>query len=279
MRIHRPMSAGNKQVLILSMVASVILSFLPISSYATVDWNERFEYASDTEFGTVWSNSCLGNPGISTARPFTGAKSAKEVFRGAVGVDLGAGGCYMDRRLPARSNTLYTRFYMYMENFTVNSTGTKITRHEDSVSGYPGFWWGMPYGQPNLSLSVEGIISNSGALITENIQGGPIPQNQWVCIETHITMSTPGVDNGIVQAWINGTQVMNKTNQRMRSASLNQRNGPNVQIGQAKLYTQHGSGTIYYDDYAVSRDARIGCSGGGSTTNDLTPPSVPTGIR
>lgn len=273
------MSAGNKQLLILSMVATAIFSLLPISSHAAVDWNERFEYASDTEFGTVWSKSCLGNPGISTARPFTGAKSAKEVFRGAVGVDLGAGGCFMDRKLPARSNTLYTRFYMYMENFTVNSTGTKITRHEDSVAGYPGFWWGMLFGQPNLVVSVEGIISNSGVLITENIQGGPIPQNQWVCIETRITMSTPGVDNGIVQAWINGTQVMNKTNQRMRSATLNQRNGPNVQIGQAKLYTQHGIGTIYYDDYAVSRDARIGCSGGGSTTGDLTPPSVPTGIR
>ena len=268
MRIHRPMSAGNKQVLILSMVATAILSLLPISSYATVDWNERFEYASDTEFGTVWSHSCLGNPGISTARPFTGAKSVKEVF---------PGGCYMERDLPVRSNTLYTRFYMYMENFTVDSTGTKITRHEDSVAGYPGFWWGMPYGQPNLSVSVEGIISNSGVLITENIHGGPIPQNQWVCIETRITMSTPGVDNGIVQAWINGTQVMNKTNQRMRSATLNQRNGPNVQIGRAKLYTQLGKGIIYYDDYAVSRDARIGCSGGGSTTSDLTPPATPTG--
>ncbi|MBU6482891.1 MAG: hypothetical protein KGS09_20415, partial [Nitrospirae bacterium] len=220
------------------------------------------EYADDTAFGAVWAHSCLGNPGISTARPFSGSNSVKLVYKGTVGVDPGAGGCFMDRYLPAKSDTLYTRFYMYMENFTVNSTGTKVA-FQGQEGAYPSFWWVMENGVPQLDVAVQGIILDNGAQDTQTVFGGMIPQNQWVCVELRTTMSTPGVDNGIVQQWINGTQTMtiNKTNQRMRAATLNQQNSPTAQFQFVRLYTQHGWGTIYYDDYAVSRDARIGCGG------------------
>ena len=56
MRIQRSMSAGNKGALLLSLVGTAILSLLPISAHATVDWNEGFEYAN-AEFasGTITS--------------------------------------------------------------------------------------------------------------------------------------------------------------------------------------------------------------------------------
>ena len=36
-------------------------------------------------------------------------------------------------------------------------------------------------------------------------------------------------------------------------------------------------GIIYYDDYAVSRDARIGCNGS-PALSDTTPPATPSGF-
>ena len=270
------MPAGNKKGLVLSLVVTAALSLLPISAHATVDWTEGFEYADDTAFGKVWAYSCLGNPGISTSRPHSGSKSAKLVYKGVAGVDPGAGGCFMDRYLPAKSDTLYTRFYMYMENFTVNSTGTKV-EFSGQEGAYPSFWWSFLNGNTNLAVGVQGIILDNGTQSTVNVSGGIVPQNQWVCVELRITMSSPGVDNGILQQWINGTQTLNKTNQRMRAATLNQLNSPTAQFQLVRIYTQHGWGTIYYDDYAVSRDARIGCSGS-VPAGDTTPPAPPTGM-
>ena len=268
MRLHRSLSAGNKRILILTLVATTVLSLMTNSSHAAVDWTENFEYSNDAELGAIWPHSCSGNPGVSTLRPFSGAKSLRLIYNGHAGVDPGAGGCFIDRNLNGPGNTLYTRYYMYMENFTVDAhVGTKITLQGEGCC-YPSFWWTMPFGSPTLSVGIQGIIVNNGMFGTEIISGGLIPQNQWVCVETHLTMSAPGVDNGIIQAWINGTQAINKTNQRMREATPNQRNTPTAQFRFVRLYTQHGRGVIYYDDFAVSRDARIGCSGSPTPSSD-----------
>ena len=177
----------------------------------------------------------------------------------------------MNRYLNALSDTIYMRIYTYMENFTPDSTGTKMVQAGQSGS-YPNFWWEMHFGVPNFDMSVTSTVPTSF-----NIGGGPIPQNQWVCLEGRITMNTPGVANGIIQSWVNGTQQINRTNLLLRNAVLNQKNGPNSRLQFVQLYTQHGRGIIYYDNFAVSRDARIGCSGS-APASDATPPAIPSGI-
>ena len=240
-------------------------------AYATIDWVDGFEYASDAALGAVWQYSCLGNPGVSTLRPYSGTKSLRLVYRGKAGIDPGAGGCYIDRNLSGPGETLWARYYMYMENFTVDSTGTKVTLSGEACC-YPSFWWWMPFGQTTLSVAVQGIEVSPGVRDTQNVYGSAIPQNQWACIETRITMSTPGVDNGIIQTWINGVAGINKTNQRLRAS--NGINSATAMFRFVRLYTQHGLGVIYYDDYAVSRDARIGCTG--SPPGDTRPPRAPS---
>jgi len=265
--------------MLLNWVVTAVLLPLPISAHATVDWTEGFEYANQAALEAVWATSCPGNDDIispSTNRAHSGSRSLKETFRGHQGITPGYASCYIDRYLKGSSDTLYTRYYMYMDNFTVDETSTKVALQGEDCC-YPSFWWAMLFGNANLTVAVQGIISDNGSIDTQNVYGGAIPQNQWVCIETQLTMSAPGVDNGIVRAWINGTQVINKTNQRMRASSLNQRNSPSAVFRFVRLYTQDGVGSIYYDDYAVSRDARIGCSGS-APTNDTTPPAPPSGL-
>ena len=275
MNLHQSLSVGNIRLLILSLVATAVVSLLPISSHATVDWNEGFEYANDAALDVVWSVSCLGNPGVSSSRAFRGVKSLRLVYNGKVGIDPGAGGCYIDRNLAGPGQTLYTRYYMYMENFTVDSTATKVTLQGEACC-FPSFWWEMQWGAPNLSVAVQGVEVAPGVRGTVNINGSAIPQNQWVCIETRLTMSTPGVDNGIIQTWINGVPGINKTNQRMRSTNP-AINSATAMFRFVRLYTQNGRGVIYYDDYAVSRDARIGC-GSSTPSSDTTPPIPPSGV-
>ena len=273
MRLYQLLLAENKWLLIFSLFVTAVLSLLPISSHATVDWNDGFEYANDASFAAVWETSCLGNPGISTSRDFTGAKSLRLVYHGTVGVDPGAGGCFVDRYLPALSDTVYIRTYVYLDNFTVDSVGTKMIFVGQSGS-YPNFWWQMFGGISNFNLSISSLVPTSF-----NIGGGPpIPQNQWACLEGRITMNTPGVANGIIQSWVNGVQVTNRTNLLLRNATLTQKNGPNSRLQFVQLYTQHGRGVIYYDDFTVSRGARIGCSGS-APAGDTTAPQSPTGVR
>lgn len=277
MRKHRSIFTGNKRPLLFSLVVTAILSLVPISSHATVDWTEGFEYASQTAMEAFWVTSCPGNTNIispSTTRFRSGSRSLKETFTGQTG-DAGHATCFISRNMNASSETMYARWYVYMDNFTVNATGTKSTRHEKS-GVYPGVWWVMKFGSTILSADIEGIIRDDGAQGTQSVFGGSIPQNTWVCVETQLTMSDPGVDNGIVRQWINGVQTINKTNQRMRAATLTLQNSPTATFRGAKLYTQLGRGVIYYDDYAVSRDARIGCTG--TPTGDTTPPAAPTGV-
>ena len=250
---------------------ALLCVFLAMPAHAVIDLQDGFEYANTAALGAVWDYSCLGNPTVSTLRPFSGSKSLRLVYNGHVGIDPGAGGCFIDRAFGALSDTVYFSVQTYQENFTVDSTVTKMIQF-GSATSYPNFWWEMLFGGRNLSLAVTSVTPTSF-----NIYGGAIPANQWVCLEGRITMNTPGVANGIVQSWVNGVQQINRTNLLLRNAVLTDGNGPNSKMNRVQLYTQHGLGVIYYDDLKVSRDARIGCTG--SQASDIQAPLAPSNLR
>lgn len=270
MRIQTTQSNRNKWPLIASLSITVGLLLFAIPSHATIDWDEGFEYASNAAMDAVWSSSCPGNDVIlfpSSDRAHTGSKSAKHVFRGHQGITSGYQSCYKDRNLSTSSTTLYSRFWIYMDNFTVDETSTKITLHPSYAGdAYTSMWWVMMFGSPNFTVAVQ---RSDGSV--DNIYGPQIPQNQWVCLETRLTYATPGISNGVVQAWMNGTLVTNRSDVRMDQA------GQQSIFRSVRMYTQDGVGTIYLDDYAVSRDTRIGC-GGSVPPSDTTPPATPSGF-
>lgn len=279
MRRHRFLSAGNTRLLILSLVATAILSLLPLSSHATVDWNDGFEYTSNTALRAAWSSSCTAtqHTGImepSTARAHSGSRSLKLTYVG----DLSATSftCFMERFFPV-TDTLYTRIYIFLDNFVASNINTKMFTHSKAKS-YPTFWWSLVGSSNTHRVSIEGTTLGTGS----NIHGGNLPSGRWVCVETRVTLNTPGVANGIVQSWVDGTQQINRTNLMLRNATATvingtNTNGPTSSMQYSRFYRQHGRGVIYFDEYAVSRNARIGCSGS-TPAGDTTAPQNPTGI-
>lgn len=280
---------------VVTSLTVIIAVVWPSFSHATVDWSDGFEYASQAALEAVWSSSCPGNSSIITPsadRSFSGGKSLKEVFRGHQNSGVlgpatpGYQSCFIERNLRS-SEVVFIRFYVWLDNFVPNPVVTKMTKAFSSV--YPNVGMNMFNGNSAAGMAVEGAGPKLDAI---TMNGAGIPQNRWVCIEAEMRMNTPGVANGVVRNWINGVQAINRTDLLMRGATQNSTqppNSPNAQFEAVQLYVQDGgvysgSGTIYtnnviyYDDYAVSRDARIGCSGSQPSviTPTSTPPSPPT---
>lgn len=273
------------------LLVVLLLLLLPSLAHATVDWDEGFEYSGgsvqdmyNSMTSANWGTSCGSNSvviapttqalgGSDAPAPHGGSKMLRETFRGHQGVTPGYQSCYIDRALTASTTgTLYSRFWIYIpSSFVLDSTVTKLTLHPAYAGdSYTSIWWDAMWGSPQVGANVQKVwappVLNDQ---TEILYGGFIPIGQWACLETRITYATPGQQNGVVQLWINGTQSINRSNVWMDQT------GQQSVFRSIRLYTQDGLGNIYYDDYAVSRDARIGCSGV-PPPPDTTAPTTPT---
>lgn len=254
----------------------VTLCLTPLPALATLDWDEGFEYSSNAAMDVVWQSSCVGNDVIirpTTTRPRTGSYSLELTFRGHQGVTPGYQSCYKDRNLSApTTGTLYSRFWIYIpSSFQVDETTTKLTL-QPAYAGdaYTSFWWGMMWGVSLFDVTVQKSWSPpSLGDSSEILYGNAIPRDRWVCLQTRLTYATPGSNNGIVQNWIDGVQGINRSNVYMDQV------GQQSVFRAIRMYTQDGLGTMWYDDYAVSRDALPTCDGS-SPVGDTTPPPVPS---
>ncbi len=262
-------------------VTCLLLSCMALSpswSNATVFWEDGLE---------------PGNTGYPPAAGMSYATSP--VYEGTHSLKLHypgnhiQGGSFIERYFGVATEDLWSRFYMYLDNFIPDAeVGTKMMLQGEACC-YPSFWWIMPFGQTTLSVGVQGT---KGGSETYNIYGSNIPQNRWVCIETHIKMSSPGVSNGIIEAWIDGNQVISRYDLPMRDATASGKNSPTAKFTYNQLYVQYGQGDLYYDKLAVGNQ-RIGCSGElpksetpapsappvSTPPPGLTPPPAPSGLH
>jgi hypothetical protein len=99
-----------------------------------------------------------------------------------------------------------------------------------------------------------------------------IPLDTWVCIEGKTTMNDPGVKNGELSAWIDGSSVFDQSDLYFRSGTQS-----NVHIREFMFEVYYGGSStpsydtsISFDDLVVA-DSRVGC--------DLPPPPPPSEFR
>ena len=262
MRLHRSLSAGNKRTLLLSLVVTAVLSVLPISSHAAIFWDDEMEL-NNTGFGFPQGQSCGG------ANSFNYDSTQKVSGNGSIRLDYsGANNCggFADRSYPGTAD-LYTRFYIRLSpNWVTSPVVTKITRSD--TSGPNSNWWSMLWGSTTLMVGAQNVptIGSTVNLYTSF----SFARGVWYCVETQEQLGTSGATNGVIRAWVNGTQVQNVTGVQFRQP------GDNSLYVNKRMYRQEGTGSIWYDRMAVG-NSRIGCLGS-VPTSDSTPPTPPVGL-
>jgi hypothetical protein len=97
-----------------------------------------------------------------------------------------------------------------------------------------------------------------------------LADNRWYCIETHEVMNTPGLPDGVAEAWIDGVKVLTRTD------VLWQRAESNLDWQEFSIFRQNGMGNIWFDRFAAG-NTRIGCLDA-TSASDTNPPAPPQGL-
>ena len=286
MRIHRPISAGNIRPFLLFLVITVVLSLLPMLSHAAVFWDDEMEQGN-TNFSAAYMLSTLipnGNMAYDTSVKFSGNGSIRlnypaNCLQGpTTGSQCGGG---ITRQFPP-SLSVYKRVYFRMSGAGPNTTAdgkfktstgafTKLMKGQsDIVDGLTArHWWTMGCcGSKNFMITMEYVPNNTSA--TNAYSNITFQDNRWYCIETHEAMNTPGVANGVAEAWVDGVKVLTQT------AVMWQRVGTNHKWKDFSIIRQEGMGNLWFDRFAAG-DTRIGCSGS-IPQGDTAPPTIPSGV-
>jgi len=257
---NRLATAGKVACLLLSCTA-----LLPSWSNAAVFWEDGLE-PGNTGYAPVAGMTYDSN---------VVAYGSHSLHLHFPSIDVQAG-TFSDREFPSTTN-VYSRFYFRLDNFTV-ANQTKILQFTDYATGSgPSYWWNMSNGNPELNVHAQLVLMPDGTLGTKVFyanQGNARFQNgQWYCVELHIQHNTPGVADGLIEAWKDGQQILYYPNLKLREATQIGTHDPNRKFTVNRLYAQYGQGEMYFDSMAVG-DQRIGCSG---TPPQVTPtPPAPT---
>ena len=272
MPIHRPILAGNMRPFLLFSVITVVLSLLPMLSHAAIFWDDEME-AGKTAFLLS-----AGAMAYDTSVKFSGSGSFRLNYPSSCQTVTTANQCggSSGRAIPHTDN-LYRRAYFRMSGTGPNPTNSGVFEtalaftkmlHTEST-GTSRDWWLMGCcGSKKFLAGLENVPSISR---TTNVNSSiTLADNRWYCIETHEQMNTPGVANGIAEAWVDNVKMLIKTDVMFRLA------GNTNQWDRVGIFRQIGAGNIWWDRYAAG-DSRIGCSGS-IPQSDTNPPANPSGI-
>ena len=257
---------------------------LPISSNATVFWEESFE----NHLTPNWDTSACGgspqdgcNPRISTTIVHSGTRSLVADYTCTTqssGIGCGA---YFDRTFPA-SGDVWFRYYSYtVPGFQYWPTNMAKRFSLRPTSGYANMWIAHWYGTRNEGYSMEYYppsppyapcqANNQECILGATSSAAPLGDGQWYCVEGHLKANTVGQADGLYEMWVNGTQTVSLPNRGDFITT--------VQWNTFRFYVQNSVGTMYYDDVAVG-NTRIGCGVGQlPASTDVTVPSPPGGLR
>jgi len=282
MRIDRYISAGNKRALLLSLVATAVLSLLPIPSHAIIFFDDGFEGSGPAASGWQYTASaCTSSPcpyfDVSTDVARVGSKSLKGTYKFAWNnPQINDVGIY--RYFPVTTD-LYLRYYYRTHAFTYTDH-TKHMYYKGQGSSYPNGgsvnWWGSR----ELGFFTQG---EAGVCPTSGAAGGPysacnyypnmshVPFNddQWYCVEEHFKLGTANRADGAVEIWVDGVQTLGYYNLPLQGSTP-------AWFDTLSPFKQDGDGLMYYDQVAAGT-TRIGCSSS-APPSDTTPPAVPIGL-
>ena len=283
MEINRPMATENTKSLLLFLVIMTAFSLAPILSHAAVFWDDEME-EGNSNFSTSYMLSTLipsGTMTYDTNIKFSGNGSIRLNYPPACQTLTTQNQCggSATRTFPL-TNNVWKRVYFRMSGTGPNRTDSGV--FETSIAAFTKLlkgqslvvdnltsrhWWGMGCCTSKNFIQSQEHVPSPGR--TTNLASSiTFANNRWYCIETHETMNTPGVADGISEAWVDGVKVATKTDVMWRQA------GSTLQWSEFSIFRQIGIGNIWWDRFAAG-NTRIGCLGSAS---DTTRPGPPQGL-
>ena len=133
----------------------------------------------------------------------------------------------------------------------------------------PGWSARTMFGAPGTQGAPDGKVPVGTYLYHANQAGdcgdglwwGSLEQGRWYCIEGYVKMNTPGQNDGVLRAWLNG-------NRRLNMTSVQYRRAGETNIGVRHMWHNVYFGgswptpnplTLQYDEVVVSDSGRVGC--------------------
>lgn len=264
--------------------ASTVLNPFDGSAQATVFFDDSFEGSSPQASGWGYTASyCSGSPcpwlDVSTDVAHSGSKSLKGTYSASYGPPTPQSNVVINtvgisRSFPPTTD-LYNRYWYRTSGFTYGAVGTKHIYWKGNP-GLPNFfsanWWGG--GELGFAAQVLADCGYTTCNLYPNMARKPFANNVWYCVEEHVKLNTPGLADGMLEVWIDGTQTLGYYKRTFRGTAVNGPNGNSstMAFNNLVIYKQIGDGLMYYDQFAAG-NTRIGC--GGSVQADTTPPASP----
>ncbi len=237
-------------------------------AWAATYWEDQFNN---------WSNwdHAPSNPTISTCPTGFGSGTC---YRGNV-----PNGDFVDRTYPA-SSEVWIRLNLRVDSFTPDPIVSKIFYIAEQTNRYPNFVLEYLFGDRRLAFAGQVVAEDCGTGGYDTCNYYPNTANvttnngQTYCVEIHVKYNDPGVANGILEMWVDGTQTHSYTGRTFRGPSTSNpgNNSSQAVMTMIREYVQDGTGTIWQDNLAVG-NTRFGCSGS-VPKSDTTPPATPTGL-
>lgn len=277
------------RLLALAMVFTGAIGTEPLASAATY-FDEGFEGSLQPNWST---DSCIFmgvsppangcNPFITSGIAHGGSKSLRADYTGNPPSQSGcAGSATIECGVSAYRTYTPTvdhwkRFWYRTSGFTYFPGAATKNVYDYATDNHPSFVWLHLFGDREMSVGGQDIPTqtcpsgNVGGTcnFTPNMASVPLNDDQWYCIETHLNLGSAGGADGSLELFVNGVQTVGYYNVRLLEA------GQPDGINQVKIFTQLGSGVMYYDDFAIG-NSRIGCSGAPGV--DSNPPATPQGL-
>ena len=256
-------------------------------SHAAIFWDDEMEQGN-SNFSTSYMLSTMipgGNMAYDTNVKLSGSGSIRLNYTPNCQVDGTSNQCggSLTKTFP-RTDNVWKRVYFRMSGsgpnpgpngqFETSTTAfTKLLKGQSVTIGglYARHWWMLGCCKSkNLIQTMENVPKlQSSTNLTSSIT---LADNRWYCIETHEVMNTPGVANGISEAWVDNVKVAANTNVMWRHSGM----GTDIKWSEFSIFRQNGIGNIWFDRFAAG-DTRIGCIGS-IPQGDTTPPQITSGV-
>ena len=256
----------------------------PSSSYAAIFFDSDFELGGGNDWAAnEWNDfGSASAPGtfmsMTNEQAFTGARSLTLAYDNINGSTQRPS---IYRNMPAGNKHIFVRFAFRLDPaFQLSSNGgTKLIRWR-TTDGYPILWI---YNKWNsYAFDMEGPYDRTGNWILYCNRAPS--RTSWDQVEIEYKLNDPGVSNGLLRMWVNGTLCVESLNHQFigptpTSVGLSGLSNPSTStLLTTQVYLQSGNGKMFYDRLAVG-NTRIGPTKSTSTSADSTAPASPQGFQ